>query len=60
MNRMDDTIAFIGGSTLSFLTFMRLEDIVMAAVLGLVGGFFGIAGKWLFTQIMKGFDDEHK
>jgi hypothetical protein len=53
----DDIIAFGSGGGLTFLTFMNLESIVMASLLGLVGGFFGLAGRYLFYALMKGFRD---
>jgi hypothetical protein len=37
---------------------MNLESIVMASVLGLVGGFFGLAGRYLFHWLVKGFGDD--
>jgi len=58
MSRMtDDIIAFGSGGTLTFFTFMNLESMAMAAVLGLIGGFFGLAGRYLFHALMKGFRD---
>ena len=58
MSRMtDDIIAFSSGGTLTFFTFMNLESMAMAAVLGLIGGFFGLAGRYLFHALMKGFRD---
>lgn len=53
----DDIIAFGSGSGLAFFTFMQLETLAMAALLGLIGGFFGLAGRYLFHALIKGFEN---
>jgi len=57
-NITDDVIAFTSGGTLTFFTFMNLESMAMAAILGLIGGFFGLAGRYLFHWLVKGFKDD--
>jgi hypothetical protein len=56
-NITDDVIAFTSGGTLTFFTFMNFESMAMAALLGLIGGFFGLAGRYLFHALIKGFKD---
>lgn len=56
---MDNTIAYISGMVFTFFTTMQLTDIAMAAILGLIGGFFGIIGKemwYVFKGILTGKD----
>ena len=50
---LDNKISFFGGFTFTTLMTISMNDIVMTAILGLIGGFFGLAGKELFYQIRK-------
>jgi len=59
-NITDDIIAFGSGGSLTFFTFMQMETMLMAGILGLIGGFFGLAGRYLFYWIVKGFEDDDK
>jgi len=48
---MDNKIAYIGGFLTTTLMTMNVNNIVMTAILGLIGGFFGILGKQLYYWI---------
>jgi len=45
---IDDKIAYVSGFTATTIMTISWNDIAMTALLGLVGGFFGILGKQLF------------
>jgi len=45
---MDNKISFFAGFTFTTMSTMATMDLAKTAVLGLVGGFFGIVGKELF------------
>ena len=48
---MDNKIAFISGFTFTTAYSMTLYELVMALMLGIIGGFGGMIGKWLYNQI---------
>lgn len=50
---LDNRISFIGGFIFTSMMTITLNDILMTSVLGLIGGFFGLAGKELFYQLRK-------
>lgn len=49
----DNILAYVGGFVFTAIMTISLNDILMTSVLGLIGGFFGLAGKELFYQIRK-------
>lgn len=53
MMDLDNKISFISGFSLTTIMTISMNDIVMTAVLGLIGGFFGLAGKEIFYQLRK-------
>ena len=50
---LDNRISFIGGFIFTSMMTISLNDILMTSILGLIGGFFGLAGKELFYQLRK-------
>ena len=48
---LDNKISFFSGFTLTSLWTMPLYDISMALILGVVGGFGGMVGKFIYTKI---------
>ena len=50
---LDTKISFISGYIFTVFAAANFMDILMAAVLGLVGGLFGLAGKDLYAYIKK-------
>jgi hypothetical protein len=50
---LDSKISFISGYIFTVFAAANFMDILMAAVLGLVGGLFGLAGKDLYSLIKK-------
>ena len=50
---LDSKISFISGYIFTVFAAANFMDILMAAVLGLVGGLFGLAGKDLYAYIKK-------
>jgi len=50
---MDNKLAYISGWLLTTIISMGIYDIVMTALVGLIGGFFGILGKELYYYIKK-------
>lgn len=48
---MDNKISFIGGFLFTTLSTMTTGSIIRTAILGLVGGFFGILGKECYYYI---------
>jgi ABC-type microcin C transport system permease subunit YejE len=45
---LDNKISFISGFTFTALSTISLMGVAQAAMIGLVGGFFGLLGKELF------------
>jgi len=50
---IDNKISFIGGYILTAATTVSVMGIVQAAIIGLVGGFFGLIGKEIFYFIKR-------
>lgn len=59
---LDNKISFVSGATISTVTAVNqyqgvtFDAILSMAILGAVGGFFGLAGKQLFYYIKKRFE----
>ena len=53
MTGMDNKISFIGGYILTTFTTISIMGIFQAALVGLVGGFFGLIGKEVFYYIKR-------
>jgi ABC-type microcin C transport system permease subunit YejE len=50
---LDNKISFISGFTFTALSTVSLMGVAQAAMIGLVGGFFGLLGKELYYFIKK-------
>ena len=50
---MDNKISFISGFMFTALSTITLMGVAQAAMIGLVGGFFGLLGKELFYFLKK-------
>jgi hypothetical protein len=50
MVALDNKIAFISGFVLTSTWSMPIYELSMALLLGLVGGFGGVVGKWLINK----------
>ena len=50
---LDNKISFIGGYILTAATTIYIMGIFQAALVGLVGGFFGLIGKEVFYYLKK-------
>jgi hypothetical protein len=48
---LDSKISFISGYIFTLFAAASIMDILMAAIVGLVGGLFGLAGKDLYRWI---------
>jgi len=48
---LDNRISFISGFSLTSLWAMPLVELSMALLLGVVGGFGGMVGKFIYTKI---------
>jgi len=48
---LDNKISFISGFTFTALSTISLMGVAQAAMIGLVGGFFGLLGKELFYYL---------
>jgi hypothetical protein len=51
MTALDNKISFLGGYILTAATTISMMGVLQAAMVGLVGGFFGLIGKELFYYI---------
>jgi hypothetical protein len=51
MTTLDNKISFLGGYILTAATTISIMGVLQAAMVGLVGGFFGLIGKELFYYI---------
>lgn len=64
MESMDNKISFIAGWTLTTVTSINLMGIFQAALVGLVGGFFGLFGKEVYYyvkgEVKRHLDDRSK
>ena len=50
---LDDRICFSSGYILTAITTINMMGVVQAAIIGLVGGFFGLLGKELYYYVKK-------
>ena len=50
---LDNKISFISGFTFTALSTVTIMGVAQAAVVGLVGGFFGLLGKELFYYLKR-------
>ena len=50
---MDNKISFLAGFTFTTISTMSSNDFLRTAILGLVGGFFGLIGKEIFYWIKR-------
>ena len=48
---MDNKVSFIAGWTLTTVTSINLMGLFQAALVGLVGGFFGLFGKEVYYYV---------
>ena len=53
MTTLDNKISFLGGYILTAATTISMMSVFQAAMVGLVGGFFGLIGKELFYYIKR-------
>ena len=53
MTTLDNRISFIGGYILTAVTTISIMGLVQAALVGLVGGFFGLIGKEVFYFVKR-------
>jgi hypothetical protein len=51
MMHLDNKISFIGGFALTTITSVSMVGVFQAALVGLVGGFFGLLGKELYYAV---------
>ena len=51
MESMDNKVSFIAGWTLTTVTSVNIMGIFQAALVGLVGGFFGLFGKEVYYYV---------
>ena len=57
---LDSRISFFGGWLFTTVTSVSLMGLYQAALVGLVGGFFGLLGKEIFYYVKKQIDDKTK
>ena len=55
---MDNKISFISGFMFTALSTITLMGVVQAAMIGLVGGFFGLLGKELYYFIKRKINEK--
>ena len=64
MESMDNKVSFIAGWTLTTVTSINIMGIFQAALVGLVGGFFGLFGKEVYYyvkgEVKRKLDDHSK
>jgi len=53
MVNLDNKISFLGGYILTAATTISMMGVFQAALVGLVGGFFGLIGKEMFYYLKK-------
>jgi len=53
MTTLDSKISFLGGYILTAATTISMMGVFQAALVGLVGGFFGLIGKEIFYYLKK-------
>ncbi len=55
---MDNKISFISGFMFTALSTVSLMGVAQAAIIGLVGGFFGLLGKELYYFVKKKINEK--
>ena len=55
---LDNKISFISGFVFTALSTVSLMGVAQAAMVGLVGGFFGLLGKELYYAIKKKINEK--
>jgi ABC-type microcin C transport system permease subunit YejE len=55
---MDNKISFISGFMFTALSTITLMGVAQAAMVGLVGGFFGLLGKELYYLVKKKINEK--
>lgn len=50
---MEQKISFFSGFALTSIWTMPLFEMGMALILGIIGGFGGLLGRWLFNKVEK-------
>jgi uncharacterized membrane protein YeaQ/YmgE (transglycosylase-associated protein family) len=64
MESMDNKVSFIAGWTLTTVTSINLMGLFQAALVGLIGGFFGLFGKeayyYVKGEVKRYLDDRSK
>jgi len=55
---LDNKISFISGFTFTALSTVSLMGVAQAAMVGLVGGFFGLLGKELYYAIKRKINEK--
>ena len=53
MEQLDNKISFISGFVFTSVWTVTLYELTMALLLGVVGGFGGMFGKWMWNKILK-------
>lgn len=48
---IDNKVAFISGFSFTTIYTMTIYEIIMALLLGIVGGFGGMVGKYIYNRI---------
>ena len=57
---MDNKISFISGFVFTALSTVTIMGVAQAAIIGLVGGFFGLLGKELYYFIKNKINEKIK
>lgn len=52
MENLDNKISFLSGFLLTSIWSMSLYQLGMGLILGIVGGFGGMVGKWIFQKLI--------
>jgi len=55
---MDNKISFISGFMFTALSTVTIMGVAQAAIIGLVGGFFGLLGKELYYLVKKKINEK--
>ena len=53
MANLDNKISFISGFILTSTWTMPIYELSMSLILGIVGGFGGLVGRWIYRKIWK-------
>lgn len=53
MINTDNKVSFLGGFFLTTSWSMTIYELAMALAIGIIGGFGGMIGKWIWNQIWK-------